>query len=111
MGKPKNAFVDNEAKKTFNYILDDLEEEAKYLDEDLLVTYCNLRSQERELQELVKEEGYSVVNVNSRGGKTHQINPAYRAYLSCVAEKNKIYSKIGKLIPENLDIDYEFDNF
>ena len=81
------------------------------MDEDLLVTYCNLRSQEIQLQKLVKKEGYRVVNVNSRGGQTHQTNPTYRAYLSCVSEKNKIYSKINKLLPEKDVEPNDFDQF
>ena len=108
MAKPKNNFYNKEAKSAFDHIFKELEEEMKYIDEDLIVSYCNLRSQEIELNDLVKEEGYRVTNVNSRGGETHQINPTYRAYLSCVAEKNKIYSKINKLLPE---IDGELDGF
>ncbi|WP_028392732.1 P27 family phage terminase small subunit [Bacillus cihuensis] len=111
MTKPKFTFHNTAAKKTFEHIFEEFGDESKYLDEDLLVTYCNLRSQEIELQALVKKEGYRVTNVNSRGGETHQINPTYRAYLSCVAEKNKIYSKINKLLPENDgDLD-DFDSF
>jgi phage terminase small subunit len=111
VAKPKSTFHDTAAKNTFEYILEELGEEAKYIEEDLLVTYCNLRSQEIQQLKLVKKEGYRVTNVNSRGGETHQINPTYRAYLSCVAEKNKIYSKINKLLPENVgDVD-DFDSF
>lgn len=111
MNKPKFVFHDSVAKQTFNHIIQEMNNENKYLDEDLLVTYCNLRSQEIELQKLVNLEGYRVTNVNSRGGETHQINPTYRAYLSCVAEKNKIYSKINKLLPENAGETDDFDDF
>lgn len=82
------------------------------LDDDLLVTYVNLRSQEIELKNLVREEGYRTVNVNSRGKETFQINPTYRAYLTCVAEKSKTYTKINKLLPKENDIaDDGFEDF
>lgn len=111
MTKPKFNFYNVAAKKTFEYILAELKEESKFLDESLLLTYCNLISQEYELQEIVKKEGYRVTNVNSRLKETHQINPSYRAYLSCVAEKNKIYSKINKLLPEGGSDTDDFDEF
>ena len=104
-------FYDNAAEKYYNMLKEKLGDK-NVLDDDLLMTYANLRSQEIELQQIVKEEGYRTVNVNSRGKETFQINPTYRAYLACVAEKNKTYSKINKLLP---DLGGEqgdgFDNF
>lgn len=81
MAKPKNNFYNKEAKSAFDHIYKELEEETKYIDEDLIVSYCNLRSQEIELNELVKEEGYRVTNVNSRGEKrTKSIRRIERTY-------------------------------
>lgn len=93
------AFYDKEAERYYKKLKEDLNDKNT-LDDDLLVTYANLRSQEYELQIIIKDEGYRTTNVNSRGKETFQINPTYRAYLSCVAEKSKTYSKLCKLLPE-----------
>ena len=92
-------FYDENAKKYYHKLKEELDDKNT-LDDDLLVTYANLRSQEQDLQIIVKEEGYRTTNVNSRGKETFQINPTYRAYLSCVAEKSKTYSKLCKMLPE-----------
>lgn len=92
-------FYDDRAEKYYEELKIELNDK-NILDNDLLATYANLRSQEIDLQELIKEEGYKTTNVNSRGKETVQINPTYRAYLACVAEKSKTYSKINKLLPD-----------
>lgn len=109
----KPYFLNIKAKRLYERIKSDLSN-YELVDDNLLVTFCNLSIQEDELAREVKKEGYRVTNVNSRGGETHQINPTYRAYLSCVAEKNKIHTKIKKLSSEvggGGDDDSDFDQF
>lgn len=107
----ENYFYDSAAKAYFSEINTNLNEKD-LLDEDLLITYANLRSQELQLQKLVYKEGFRVTNVNSRGKETYQVNPSYRAYLACVAEKNKIYSKIKRLLNKTTSEECDdFDNF
>jgi phage terminase small subunit len=112
MSKLKTHFFDNEARRCFKIITDEMENEATSIDKELLVTFCNLRSQKIQLEKEVQENGYTAVNVNSRGGKTYQVHPSYRAYLSCVAELTKIRNRLVKVTPEKLDDpDDDFDDF
>lgn len=112
MSKLKTHFFDNEARRCFKIITQELENEAIGIDQELLVTFCNLRSQKIELEKEVKENGYTAINVNSKGGKTYQMHPSYRAYLACVGELTKIRNRLVKLLPAQIEEEYdEFDEF
>jgi phage terminase small subunit len=112
MSKLKTHLFDNEAKRCFKIIKGELENEAISIDQEMLVTFCNLRSQKIELEKEVKENGYTATNENSRGGKTYQIHPSYRAYLSCVGELTKIRNRLVKVIPDKIqDFNDDFDDF
>ena len=105
-----NYFYNDDSKELYKSFREMFNDNPS-MDDTLLVTYCNLQIQENELQVRVSNEGYSVTNVNSRGGETHQINPTYRAYLACVAEKNKIHSKIIKISGNLGETSDGFDQF
>lgn len=111
MAKISTNFFNDEARKCFRIIKKELEGEIKAVDQELLVTFCNLRSQKIELEKEVQTNGYVAVNVNSRGGKTYQIHPSYRAYLACVSELTKIRNRLGKVVPEEVELVDDFDDF
>ena len=106
-----NIFYNNQAQEYYES-LDGEISKLKSIDNDLLVSYCNLLTQEYKLQAIVLEEGFSVTNVNSRGGSVSQVNPNYKAYLSCVAQKNTIHTKLKKMINSLSEVTTDgFDEF
>lgn len=112
--KIKTHFYNDEARKYYNSVIKSFEDyEFEHIDRDDIVMLCNLRSQRIELEKAIKEEGFTAVNENSRGGRTYQVHPAYRAYISCVGEIGKTINRIKRSIPSDKDdyFDEEFENF
>ncbi|WP_134705102.1 P27 family phage terminase small subunit [Ammoniphilus sp. YIM 78166] len=108
--RPPKSLYDREAKKYYLFLIEEYGDKIKPRHQEWIVNLCNLRSQKMELEKEFKENGYTVVNVNSRGGKTFQSNPAYRSYLSAIAEMNKIQSKLEKVGTMDDDEDDDEDD-
>lgn len=107
-------FYDEEAEGYYKSVIESFEEyELKHIDHDDILMLCNLRSQRIELEKDIKNDGFTAVNENSRGGKTYQVHPAYRAYISCVGEIGKTINRIKRAIPDDQEeyLDQEFENF
>jgi P27 family predicted phage terminase small subunit len=89
-------FYNEKAEEYFNQTFVELQEIfIKPIDSVALMNLSNLFAQSQEMLEKIKEEGYQISQTNSRGSQTFQINPNYRAYLSALAEMDKLQSKLG----------------
>ncbi len=89
-------FYNEIAEEYFNKTYQELQEVfIKPIDSVALMNLSNLFAQCQEMLLKIKEEGYQIEQTNSRGSTTFQINPTYRAYLSCLSEMDKLQSKLG----------------
>ncbi|MEY9097012.1 phage terminase small subunit P27 family [Paenibacillus sp. RC84] len=91
------AWLGPKAKKMFRDFTKQLEdtELLTNLDVNGLAQYCDLYCRMLELRQEVEEKGYTLVNMNSRGGLTYITNPALTAMNSTIKLIQTYEAKFG----------------
>lgn len=91
------TWLGREGKKMFRFIIEQYQdtEMLTNLDVNAVATYSDLHERKLQLLEEVRENGSTLVNVNSRGGKTYVQNPALTALNATIKLMQNYESKLG----------------